>query len=123
MTTTIMWLSFAVSLVFMGIIILFIRKQRLKEQYAILWLALGAMMMLLSLFPAVLDRLAVLLNVSYAPSLLYFFGSIGTLCILLHLTMAVSLLTERTVILAQKVALQEEELAKVRRQSLKADGD
>ncbi|HIW32883.1 MAG TPA: DUF2304 domain-containing protein [Candidatus Paenibacillus intestinavium] len=110
MTTTIVWLSLLVSIIFTGFIIHFIRKQVLKEQYAILWLILSGMMIFFSLFPVTLDRLAMMLNVSYAPSLLYFLGFIGTLCILLHLTIAVSMLSERTVTLAQKLAIHEEQL-------------
>lgn len=102
--------SFIVSFIFSATILYFIRNQKLKEQYALLWLTLSAMMMILSLCPSILDNLADWIRIDYAPSLLYLLSVIGILFILLHLTMAVSSLTQRHVKLIQTLALHEHKI-------------
>ena len=101
-------LSFLISTAFLGVILYLIRSRKLREQYALLWLALSLVMMALSLFPQLLDWLAVRFGVDYAPSLLYLLGLMSVLCIMLHLTMAVSALTRRVILLTQALALQEQ---------------
>lgn len=110
MTAYIFYLCFGLSLAFLITILRLIRLKKLKEQYSFLWLALSGLMMVLSLFPYGLDWLAARLNVSYPPSLLHVLAVLGILFILLHLTVAVSRLTERTIRLAQAAALYEEKL-------------
>ncbi|MBB6671004.1 DUF2304 domain-containing protein [Cohnella nanjingensis] len=104
-------ISFVISIGFTASILYLIRARKLKEQYAMLWLLLGLVMTVLSLFPSLLDKVASGIGVSYAPSLLYLFGLAGVLFILLHLTMAVSSLAQRVIVLTQTVALQEQRLA------------
>ncbi|MFS0724773.1 DUF2304 domain-containing protein [Paenibacillus sp. 1P07SE] len=101
-------LSFLISAGFLGVILYLIRSRKLREQYALLWLILSLVMMSLSLFPGLLDLLADRLGVDYAPSLLYLLGLMSVLCIMLHLTMAVSALTRRIIVLTQALALQEQ---------------
>lgn len=110
MTAYIFYLCFGLSFAFLIAILRLVRLKKLKEQYSFLWLALSGVMMVLSLFPYGLDWLAARLNVSYPPSLLYALAVLGILFILLHLTVAVSRLTERTTRLAQSAALYEERL-------------
>ncbi|WP_195574722.1 DUF2304 domain-containing protein [Paenibacillus sp. 1001270B_150601_E10] len=117
MTPDIYMFSFYISLVFAGTILYLIRKQKLKEQYALLWLLLSLMMMVLSLFPSILDHVARLIRIEYAPSLLYLLSVIGILFILLHLTMIVSSLSQRNVVLIQTVALQDRKLQELIKQT------
>ncbi|OXM14109.1 DUF2304 domain-containing protein [Paenibacillus herberti] len=102
--------GFAISLLFVGTILHLIRKRKLREQYALLWLALGMAMMVLSLFPSLLEDMARTLHVIYAPSLLYFIGLMGVLFLLLHQTIAVSSLTQKLISLTQTTALKQEQL-------------
>ncbi|WP_020618474.1 DUF2304 domain-containing protein [Paenibacillus daejeonensis] len=106
-------LSFLISTAFLGVILYLIRSRKLREQYALLWLALSLVMMALSLFPQLLDWLAVRFGVDYAPSLLYLLGLMSVLCIMLHLTMAVSALTRRVILLTQALAIQEQRCAQM----------
>lgn len=107
-------ISFLMSIGFMVWIVYQIRSRKLKEQYAILWLLLSFVMMVLSLFPKLFDRIAHGIGVDYAPSLLYLLGLIGVLLILLHLSVAVSALTHKVIVLTQTVAIQEQQLAQLR---------
>jgi hypothetical protein len=102
--------SFIISIVFTGIVLYMIRSRKLREQYAILWLLLGALMMLLSVFPEWIDLMAASIHVSYAPSLLYLIALVAVLFLLMHLSMAVSSLTSQFIHLTQTFALQEQRL-------------
>lgn len=110
MNIDVFFISFIISSSFMGTILYFIRGRKLREQYSLLWLLLSFIMMVLSLFPGMIDWVALQFDVVYAPSLLYLLGLTGVLFILLHLTMAVSSLTNRVIVLTQTVALQEQML-------------
>ncbi|MFD3257826.1 DUF2304 domain-containing protein [Paenibacillus lentus] len=117
MTPDIYLFSFLISLSFAATILYLIRNQKLKEKYALLWLTLSAMMMILSLFPSILDDLAGLIHIEYAPSLLYLLSVVGILFILMHLTMAVSSLTQRNVELIQTIALHERKIHALMKQN------
>ncbi|CAH1193483.1 hypothetical protein PAECIP111893_00474 [Paenibacillus plantiphilus] len=110
MKIDVFFINFLISISFMGTILYFIRGRKLREQYSLLWLLLSFIMMILSLFPGMIDWLALQFHVAYAPSLLYLLGLAGILFILLHLTMAVSSLTNKAIVLTQTVALQEQML-------------
>jgi hypothetical protein len=107
MNPNIYFISFLIGLGFTATVLHFIRSRRLREQYAILWLVLGVFMMGLSLFPRLLDKFSAMIRVSYAPSLLYLFAIVAVLFLLLHLSLAVSSLTSRTILLTQSIALLE----------------
>ncbi|MEC0370602.1 DUF2304 domain-containing protein [Paenibacillus chibensis] len=116
MNLNIYLLSFCISLGFAGTILYLIRKRKLREQYALLWLVLSAIMMILSLFPSLLNEVAAQIHIFYAPSLLYLLSVVAMLFILLHLTMAVSSLTSRVVVLTQTLGLQEQRIQKLEAQ-------
>lgn len=110
-------ISFCISLAFAGTILYLIRKRRLREQYALLWLLMSVIMMVLSLFPSLLDEVAQRIHIYYAPSLLYLLSVVAVLFILLHLTMAVSTLTHRVIVLTQTLGLQEQRIQKLEAQA------
>lgn len=108
--------SFCISLAFAGTILYLIRKRKLREQYALLWLLLSVVMMVLSLFPSLLDFFARRIHIVYAPSLLYLLSVVAILFILLHLTIAVSSLTHRIIVLTQTLGLQEQKINELTKQ-------
>lgn len=92
-------------LLFMLLTTELIRRRKIEERYAILWLMLGIVMTMLSFFPHMLDRLSRLVHVHYPPSLLFLIGLLFSLVFILHLTMVISKLHRRMTRLAQEVAL------------------
>ncbi|MDR0267663.1 DUF2304 domain-containing protein [Paenibacillus sp.] len=110
MNINIYLISFCISLAYAGTILVLIRKRKLREQYALLWLLMSSVMMALSLFPSLLDVVAQWIHIYYPPSLLYFLSAVAVLFILLHLTMAVSSLTHRVIVLTQTLGLQEQRI-------------
>ncbi|TCZ76099.1 DUF2304 domain-containing protein [Paenibacillus albiflavus] len=97
--------SFVFCLFFLFVVIDLIRRKRLEERYSILWIVIGLLMLILSIFPDFLETISQLLGVVYPPSLLFFLGYVFALIVILHLTMVVSKLHRQMTRLIQEVAL------------------
>jgi hypothetical protein len=62
------------------IILLLVRRGKLQEKYALTWFAIGIVVVVLGVFPVILDKIAIVTGVSYAPALL-FVMAVGVLLI------------------------------------------
>jgi hypothetical protein len=94
---------FSVS-IFIGIVDL-IRRGRLKEQYAILWLVSAAILLVLSSWRGLLHKLSRFVGVEYPPALLFLLAFLFLLVIVLHYSVVISKLSEKNKRLAQEIAL------------------
>lgn len=101
-------LSALFCLAFLLVTVELIRRRKLQEQYALLWLLLGLVMAGFSLFPQLLERLAHTVHISYAPSLLFLIGLLCALALILHLTIVISKLHRRVTRLIQELALMQD---------------
>ena len=90
---------------FLGFILSLVRRRQLSEKYALLWLSIGAMGILLSIARPLLDRLSLALGISYGPSMLFLFSTIFLMAVAAHLSWEVSRLEEKTRRLAEEIAL------------------
>ena len=93
------------SLVLFIFVIDFIRRNLLKEKYAVLWISLSIVVTMLSLWKSLLDRLAGFVGVAYAPSLLFFVAFIFVLLILLHFSVVISIFHDKNKGLTQELAM------------------
>jgi len=92
-----------------------IRGRRLKERYALLWLATGVVLLVLSVWRGGLNTIAGWLGVtSYPPAVLFAVATLFILLVLLHYSTVISKLTDENVDLAQRIALLEERLNRLR---------
>ena len=88
-----------------------IRKRRLRERYALLWLATGVVLLVLSLWRHGLNTIANWLGVeTYPPAVLFAVGVLFVLAVLLHYSTVISRLSQQNTILAQRLALLEQRL-------------
>jgi hypothetical protein len=88
-----------------------IRGRRLKERYALLWLATGVILLVLSAWRGGLNTVAGWLGVTtYPPAVLFAVATLFILLVLLHYSTVISRLTDENVDLAQRVALLEERM-------------
>lgn len=101
--------SVAAVLLIVGILEL-IRRSRLRERYAILWIVTAVVVLVFSVWRSGLEELASVFGVSYAPALLFAIGAFFVLLVLLHYSTVISKLADQNTILAQKVALLESRL-------------
>lgn len=102
--------SVVLSLLLIVFILELVRRRRLKEEYSLLWLTVGILMVGLALWKQALDFFAGLVGIYYPPSALFLLGLIFVVVLLLHVTTVISRLTEQNKDLAQEVALLKQRL-------------
>jgi hypothetical protein len=98
-------IAIVTTLVFLVLVIDFIRRGLLKEKYAVLWLGFIVVIAILAVWKNLLDTIAMWVGVAYSPSLLFLVAFIFILLILLHYSVVISTLTDRNKTLAQELTL------------------
>jgi hypothetical protein len=89
-----------------------IRRRSLRERYALLWLLTGIVLAALSAWRDGLNTIAGWLGVrSYPPAVLFAVGILFILAVLLHYSTVISQLSDQNAILAQRLALLEEDVS------------
>jgi hypothetical protein len=87
-----------------------VRRRRLLERYALLWLLASVVLLGLAVWRGALDQIAESVGVAYPPNALFIVAFGFVLWLLLHFSVAVSRLSDQTKILAQRLALLEERM-------------
>jgi hypothetical protein len=99
------------SLVLLLVVLELIRSRRLRERYALLWLLTGVVLLSLSLWRDGLNTIAGWFGVTtYPPAILGAVGALFILVVLLHYSTVISRLSDQNTILAQRLALLEQQL-------------
>ncbi|MFH1681438.1 MAG: DUF2304 domain-containing protein [Candidatus Eisenbacteria bacterium] len=110
MFTQVQTVSVLGSLLLLLIILEFVRKGRLAEEFSLLWILTAAVLFVLSLWRGVLDLLAGAIGIYYPPSALFLVGFGFVLLLILHFSVVVSRLSRENRELAQQIALLRREL-------------
>jgi hypothetical protein len=98
------------SFILVLVVLELIRSHRLRERYALLWLATGITLTALSAWRNGLNTIARWVGVrSYPPAVLFAVGMLFILAVLLHYSTVISRLSDQNVVLAQRLALLEQE--------------
>ncbi|MGH1978190.1 MULTISPECIES: DUF2304 domain-containing protein [Rothia] len=101
--------SYIFFLVFAAVIVLLVlaqvRSQNMKEKYAVLWLIVSAIIIILVIFPRLLLFFADLIGIESPVNLLFLLSIIMLIGVSLHLTAALSKMGEDIRILAEEVAI------------------
>jgi len=96
------------------IVLELIRGRRLKERYALLWLATGVVLLVLSAWRGGLNTIAGWAGVStYPPAILFAVATLFIIVVLLHYSTELSKLADQNTLLAQRLALLETEVRQV----------
>jgi hypothetical protein len=103
------------ALVLLFVIFELIRSRRLQERYAMLWLLTGVVILVLGVWRGLLSTIADLVGIAYPPSALFVLAAFFILILLLHYSTVISKLSDQNRILAQRLALLENELERARR--------
>ena len=100
-----------------------VRRRRLLERYALLWLFSATILLALAVWREFLETLANAIGIIYPPNALFVvaFGFVAAL--LLHFSIAVSRLADQSKVLAQRVALLEERQEREDAPESAGDGD
>ena len=91
-----------------------VRRRRLLERYALLWLFASVILLGLSIWRGLLEDLASAVGIFYAPSALFAVAFGFVLVLLLHFSLVISRLAEQTKVLAQRIGLLRNEVEELR---------
>ena len=93
--------------VYFALLFLLLKKKSLHLKYTLLWIFSGILMLVLALFPHLLDWLAALIGIYEPTNALFSLVFFCVIIILMSLTAIVSKQNERTKRIAQAIALLE----------------
>jgi hypothetical protein len=108
METRIQILAVVASGLLFLIVLELVRRRRLLERYALLWLFSAWVLLALAIWQGLLSDLARVIGIIYPPNALFLIAFGFVLVLLLHFSLAVSRLTDQTKVLAQRLAILEE---------------
>ena len=97
------------SIIFSTIFILFIlnlvRKNKLYEKYSILWLFFAIIILIVSIFPSLIIKIAEIFNVYYPPTLLLLFAILILGTYIVHITIVITKQNKMIIKLTQELAI------------------
>lgn len=112
----VMLIGLAVSLGALVFVLELVRRQKLREDYSLLWLATAFVLLILFISRPLLDQLAGLIGVTtYPPAALFAVAIFFVLAILLHFSTVLTRLTRENKRIAQQMAILQRELEQTRR--------
>jgi hypothetical protein len=82
-----------------------VRRRRLKEEYSVLWIVTGLVLLLLAVWDGLLDQISEAIGSALATSTLLFFGLGFVMVMLLHFSVRVSVLERQLTTLVQEIGL------------------
>jgi hypothetical protein len=90
------------------IVLELVRRRRLMERYALLWLLSAVVILGLSIWQEALRKLASAMGILAAPNALFFVAGAFMLLLLLHFSAAMSRLSDQSKVIAQRHAILEQ---------------
>ena len=93
--------------VILGVVVEVVRRRRLSESYALLWIGVAVVGTLLALARPLVDRLSNAIGIVYGTSLVFALAILFLLIVCINLSMHVSRLEQRVEVLAQELALRD----------------
>jgi hypothetical protein len=110
MDTRIQILAIIASAALLFFVLELVRRRRLQERYALLWLVSAVVLLVLAAWRNALTKVADLVGIAYPPNALFFLAFAAILVVLLHFSVVISRLSDQTKILAQRLAMLDERL-------------
>jgi hypothetical protein len=93
------------SLLVLAGIVEMLRRRQLSEKYAVLWLVVGVLLLVFTIFPNTLSAISGFVGVAVPTNLLFFVGLIFLTGVGLHLSWELSRLEDETRKLAEDLAI------------------
>ncbi len=98
---------FVCILIFLGIIVHFLKERKLNLRYTLIWLLSGIVMLFVVIFPQIIDIFAKVTGIIDTTNAVFMLEGMFILMIILSLTSIVSNLNDKNRELIQKIALLE----------------
>jgi hypothetical protein len=105
------------------IVLELVRRRRLLERYALLWLLAALVILGLAAWRNGLERLASSLGVISPPNALFFVAVGFIVVLLLHFSAAVSRLSDQSKVLAQRLAIMEQRMRQFESDAVEQERD
>lgn len=102
-------------LILMGITFESVRRRKLHERYAILWMLSGVVMLVCAIIPALPEKVARILGITFIEAAGYFFAFFLIL-VLFHISLAISKLRFNQEAAARRISLLQAELDRMKSQ-------
>lgn len=103
MTTTL--LPFVLALLVVGAVVALLRQRRLREKYAVLWVLVGVVVLVLAGFPQLLGWAADITGFTLPSNLLFMLAIFLLMGVCLHLSLEISVIEDETRTLAEEAAI------------------
>ena len=91
-----------------------VRKKKIDLRYALSWICLAVLLLILDIFPNIMEKLAELIGIKTPSNMVFFLGFILLVIVIYSLTASVSRLSNKTKRLTQELALLREELERLK---------
>lgn len=122
MTTEYLGLSIRAEIFLITIGILFsffiirqLKKKRLDEKYTVFWFLIALLLITLPMLSPIIDKIAFLFGFKYPPTLIFLIVILILIVKLLHYSMELSRLSKQNQMIAQKLAIQENEIDRIKK--------
>lgn len=97
--------AFVIALIIVALILEMLRRKRLREKYAVLWLIVGLGTLILAGWPETLAVVSHLFGVQVPSNLLFAISILLLVGVCIHLSWELSIVEDETRILAEEVAI------------------
>ena len=104
--------SIIFSIFLLVLIVSLIRKKKIREEYAILWIAIFVMFLVLSIFRGLIDKFSSLLGIQYQPAALFLILFACLFLLVFHFSIVISDMKKKMNALAMTVSILEERKTK-----------
>ncbi len=104
--------SILFSLFLLALIVLLIRRKKIREEYAILWIVIFMIFLILSIFRGLIDKISSLLGIQYQPASLFLILIGCSFLLLFHFSLVISDMKKKINRLATSLTILEESLSK-----------
>ena len=99
------YIIFAIALLFLIFVIYLVLKKKLLLKYSILWILYSIGLVVMSISVKLINDLATVLNIYYAPSMIFLFGLFFLMIYMLHLSIVVTKQNNNMIKLTQELSL------------------
>lgn len=87
-----------------------VRRRRLMERYALVWLGASSILLVLAIWKGLLNEIAHAIGIYYAPSALFVIAFGFILVLLLNFSLVISRLADQNKVLAQRLGMLQQRL-------------
>ena len=110
-------ISIAGSFGLLCLLIYLIRKKKLKEEYAILWIVISVIFLIIATFRGLIDWVSNLFGIHYQPAALFIILIFCLYLLMLHFSIVTSDLRAKINTLLMKITLLEQEASRLKEDS------